>query len=72
MDTKTPRPGASFDALPILAAFMFVAGLLVASSTLMVCSAIPLAIRAFLHVVDYARPVPQHFRKQRAAVRYAR
>jgi hypothetical protein len=51
---------------------MFVAGLLVGSSTLMVCSAIPLAIRASLHVVNYARPVPQHFRKQRPAVRYAR
>jgi hypothetical protein len=72
MDTKTSRTVASFEALPILAAFMFVTGLLIGSSTIMFCSAIPLAIRASLHVVNYARPVPQHFRKHRPAVRYTR
>jgi hypothetical protein len=38
----------------------------------MICSAIPLFLRILLHAVNSARPIPQHFRKQRSPVRYAR
>jgi hypothetical protein len=38
----------------------------------MLCAAVLLAIRLSLHVVGFARPIPQHFRKQRPPVRYSR
>ena len=72
MNTKISRSGSTFEVLPILAAFIFVAALMIGSSGLMILAAILIAIRFSLHVVNYARPIPQHFRKHRPAVRYAR
>lgn len=72
MDNKTSGSARSFELLPILAAFTFVVAILVGSTPLMLCAAALLVIRFSLHVVGFARPVPQHFRKQRPPMRYSR
>jgi hypothetical protein len=45
--------------------------ILIGSTSLMLCAAALLAIRFSLHVVGFARPIPQHFRKQRTPMRYS-
>jgi hypothetical protein len=45
---------------------------LIGSTSLMLCAAALLAIRFSLHLVGFARPVPQHFRKHRPSMRYPR
>lgn len=72
MDTKTSRSGSTFELLPILAAFSFVTALMIGSSALMIFAALLLVIRFSLNLVNCARPIPRHFRKQRSPVRYAR
>ncbi|MBY3155532.1 hypothetical protein HFO56_24710 [Rhizobium laguerreae] len=72
MDSKTSDSARSIELIPILSAFTFVVGILFGSSLLMLCAAALLAFRFSLHVVGFARPIPQHFRKQRPPVRYPR
>ena len=66
------RTSASTEKLTVLAAFVFVAGLLCASSPLMVLAALLVGLRLSLHLLDFARPVPAHLGKERPRVRYSR
>jgi hypothetical protein len=49
-----------------------VSGIMFAATSLMIGALLLLLLRGSLHLVSLARPVPQHFRKNRAAVRYSR
>lgn len=72
MKNKTSPGGFPIDLLSFLAAVIFVSGIMFAATSLMIGALLLLLLRGSLHLVSLARPVPQHFRKNRAAVRYSR
>jgi hypothetical protein len=64
--------GRPVEALAVLAAFLFVGGLLSGSPTALLAAGLACVLAALLHVAGLARPVSRHGRKHGSAVRYSR
>lgn len=72
MKDKTRTATIPEEKLTVVAAFVFVVGLLCGSTSLMVLAALLTALGATLHLAGFGRPVTAHFRKHRPQVRYSR
>jgi len=72
MTPDSTRGTPAIHRIAIAAAFAFILGLVLGSFGIMAFAVLLLVFGASAHLVGFARPIPQHFRKPRPPVRYTR